>query len=77
MSEDVAEEGELLEHIPNFKYQDYNLQDLEKFPQFQDDEYMCKWVHPITQAEVLVPHEWIEKLTPFGLLNLLQIPHFG
>ena len=32
MSEDVAEEGELLEHIPNLKYQDYNLQDLEKFP---------------------------------------------
>ena len=64
MSEDVAEEGELLEHIPNIKYQDYNLQDPEKFPQFQADQYMCKRVDPITQAEVLVPQEWIEKLAP-------------
>lgn len=38
---------------------------------------MCKRVNPITQAEVFVPHEWIEKLVPSGLLNLLQIPHFG
>ena len=77
MSEDVAEEGELLEHIPNLKYQDYNLQDPEKFPQFQVDQYMCKRVDPITQVEVIVMQEWIEKLAPFGLLNLLRIPHFG
>ena len=25
MSEDVVEEGELLEHISNLKYQDYNM----------------------------------------------------
>ena len=34
MSEDVAEEGALLGKIPNLKYQDYNLQDPKKFPQF-------------------------------------------
>ena len=55
MSEDVAEEGELLEHILNLKYQDYNFQDPEKFPQFQADQYMCKRVDPITQDEVLIP----------------------
>jgi hypothetical protein len=32
---------------------------------------------PVTKAEVLAPHEWIEKLTLSGLLNLLCIPHFG
>ena len=71
MFEDVVEEGELLEHIPNLKYQDYNLQDPKKFPQFQADQYMCKRVDPITHAEVLVPQEWIDKLVPYGLLNLL------
>ena len=77
MSEDVAEEGELMEHILNLKYQDYNLQDPEIFPQFQADQYMCKRIDLITQVEVLAPQEWIEKLVPSGLLNLLQIPHFG
>ena len=34
MSEDVIEEGVLLGQIPNLKYQDYNLLDPEKLPQF-------------------------------------------
>ena len=37
MSEDVFEEGGLLGHIQNLKNQDYNLQDPEKFSQFQND----------------------------------------
>lgn len=32
MLEDVKEEGALLGHIPGLKYQDYNLQDPDKFP---------------------------------------------
>ena len=55
MSEYVEEEGALLEHIPNLKYQDYNLKDPEKFTQFQDDQYMCKRVYLVTQDQVLVP----------------------
>ena len=77
MSEDVAEEGALFEQILNLKYQDYNLQDLEKFSQFQANQYMCKRVDLITQAKVIAPQEWIEKLAPSGLLNLLRIPHFS
>ena len=34
MSEDFLEEGDLLANIPQLRYQDYNLQDPEKFPQF-------------------------------------------
>ena len=34
MSEDVIEEGDLLKSILNLQYQDYNLQDPLKFPQF-------------------------------------------
>lgn len=76
MSEDVVEKGALLGKIPNFKYQDYNLQDQEKFSQFWADQYMSKRDDLITQDEVLAPQEWIEKLAPSGLLNLQRIPHF-
>ena len=59
MSKDVVEEGALLGKTLNLKYQDYNLQDLEKFLQFQVDQYMCKRIDLITQAEGLAPQEWI------------------
>ena len=55
MSEDVIEEGNLLANIPQLRYQDYNLQDLEKYPQFQPDQYMIRQVDPITQVEKIVP----------------------
>ena len=35
MSEDVDEEGSLLGYVNDLKYQDYNLLDHIKFPQFQ------------------------------------------
>ena len=37
MSKDVEEEGSLLGHVNDLKYQDYNLLDNVKFPQFQVD----------------------------------------
>ena len=37
MWEYVFEEGGLLGHTQNLKYQYYNLKDPEKFPQFQTD----------------------------------------
>ena len=77
MSEDVIEEGALLGQIPNMKYQDYNLLDLEKFPQFQVDRYMCRRIVPITNIKTIAPQEWIEKLALPGLLNLLHISHFA
>lgn len=74
--EDVLEEGVLFGQIPNLKYQDYNLLDPEKFPQFQFDRYMCRNIDPVTKFEVLAPQKWIEKVAPSGLLNLLRILHF-
>lgn len=76
MSKDVIEEGALLGHIPNLKYQDYNLLDPEKFPQFQANRYMCRRTDPVTNVETLALQEWIEKLALSGLLNLLHILHF-
>lgn len=77
MCEDVIEEGALLGQIPNLKYQDYNLLDPKKFPQFQVDQYMCKRIDPVRKYEVLALQEWIEKIAHSGLLNLLGIMHFA
>ena len=77
MSEDVEEEGSLLGHVNDLKYQDYNLLDHVKFPQFQVDEYMAMIVNPAAKVEALAPKAWIASLQPSGMLNLLQIPHFG
>lgn len=76
MSEDV-EEGSLLGYVNDLKYQDYNLLDHIKFPQFQGGLYMSMTVNPTTKVEVLTPQDLIASLQPSRLLNLLQIPHFG
>ena len=77
ISEDVVEEGDLLANIPQLRYQDYNLQDLKKFPQFQPNRYLIRKIDPITKVEKIVPHDWIANLASSGLLKLLKIPHFG
>ena len=38
---------------------------------------MSMTVNPVTKVETLTPQAWIASLQPSGLLNLLQIPHFG
>ena len=77
MSEDVEEEGSLLGHVNDLKYQGYNLLDHVKFPQFQVNQHMAMTVNPATKVEALTPQAWIASLQPSGLLTLLQIPHFG
>ena len=77
MSEDVEEEGFLLGYVNDLKYQDYNLLDHIKFPQFQVDQYMSMIVNPTMKVEALTYQSWIASLQPSGLLNLLHIPQFG
>ena len=57
MSEDVVEEGDILANIPQLRYQDYDLQDPEKFPQFQPDQYLIRKIDPITQVEKIIPQD--------------------
>ena len=62
MSEDVDEEGSLLGYVNDLKYQDYNLLDHNKFPQFQVDQYMTMNMKPTTKVEALTPQTWIASL---------------
>ena len=77
MLEDIEEEGSLLGYVNDLKCQEYNLLDHINFLQFQVDQYMAMTVNPATKVEALTPQAWIASLQPSGLLNLLQIPHFG
>ena len=70
MSEDVEEEGSLLGHVNDLKYQDYNLLDHVKCPQFQMDQYMAMIVNLTMKVEALTLQAWIASLQPSGLLNL-------
>lgn len=76
MFEDVIVEDDLLANIPQLRYQDYNLQDPKKFPQFHPDQYLIMEIDPITQVEKIVPQEWIASLAPWRFLKLLKISHF-
>ena len=66
----------MLGHVNDLKYQDYNLLDHVKLPQFQVDQYMMMTMNPATKVRALERQSWIASLQPSGLLNLLQIPHF-
>lgn len=67
----------MLGHVNDLKYQDYNLLDHVKFPQFQVDQYMVMTINLATKVEALTPQALIALLQPSWMLNLLQIPHFG
>ena len=62
MSEDVEEEGSLLGYVNKLKYQNYNLLDHIKFPQFQVDQYMAMTMNPTMKVEALTPQAWIALL---------------
>ena len=55
MSKDVKEEGSLLGYVNDLKYQDYNLLDHIKFPQFQVDQFMSMIVNLVMKVEALTP----------------------
>ena len=62
MPKDVEEEGSLSGHVNDLKYQDYNLLDHVKFPQFQVNRYMAMNVTPATKVEALTLQAWIASL---------------
>ena len=62
MSEDVEEEGSLLGYVNDLKFQDYNLLDHIKFPQFQIDQYMAMSVNLAMKVGALTPQAWIASL---------------
>ena len=73
----VKEEGNLWGNMQTIKFADYNLVDYKLYPHFRRDRYMTIQRNPRTKRDEFVPMEHASHLSASGLLNLLEIPHFG
>jgi hypothetical protein len=67
----------LLGCIEKLRYADHDVSDTRKFPEFAQQVYMeILGTGPLGDL-VLQPKQWIAGLVNIGILNLLEIPHFG
>ena len=73
----VREEGNLWQNMHAVKFADYNLGDSKQYPHFRRDNYLTIERNPRTQRDEFVPMAHVQHLVKPGLLNLLEIPHFG
>ena len=73
----VKEDGNLWRNMHAVKFADYNLGDTKLYPQFRRDRYLTVQRNTRTQRDEFVPMEHVQHLVKPGLLNLLEIPHFG
>jgi hypothetical protein len=67
----------LLGCVERLRYSDHDVVDAGKFPEFVQQVYLdsigtCPFGDPILQ-----PKQWAAGLANTGILNLLEIPHFG
>jgi hypothetical protein len=67
----------MLGSIPNLKFADQDLCDENKFPYLAGKKYPKKFIDPQTLFIRVEPKTWETLLDKLGILNLLQIPHFG
>jgi hypothetical protein len=73
----VIVEGDMLGAIPSLKFTDHDLSDEKKFPDLAPRKYLKTFIDPETSFIRVEPKTWATGLEKSGILNLLQIPHFG
>jgi hypothetical protein len=75
--EGVKADDEMVGGVNTMKYSDHDVADAIKFPYLAQQNYMeCKGEGP-SGAPLLEPAQWILGLYNTGIMNLLDIPHFG
>jgi hypothetical protein len=73
----VTVEGDMLGEIESLRYSDHDLSDAKKFPELAPQNYLHTIMRPRSLVMTLEPKEWETRLQRVGILNLLEIPHFG
>jgi hypothetical protein len=73
----VSVEGDMLGKISTLKFSDHDIMDEKKFPELAREKYLCTKSVPGTGEILLEPQMWATRLEKSGILNLLEIPHFG
>jgi hypothetical protein len=69
---------DMLGKVPKLKYADHNVIDTMKFPDFAHEVYLeNRGEVGHLGKPILEPAQWIQGLYNSGIMNLLDIPHFG
>jgi hypothetical protein len=63
--------------VEKLKYADHEIVDMEKFLEFSPQVYMERKGTNSSGVPILDPKQWITGLYNRGIMNLLEIPHFG
>jgi hypothetical protein len=75
--EGVQATPSLLGCIERLRYTDHDVSDTNKFPEFVQQVYMESLGTGPLGDPILQPKQWVTGLENTGILNLLEIPHFG
>jgi hypothetical protein len=69
---------DMLGKVPKLRYADHDVRDMIKFPELAEENYLINTgeIGPLGRP-VLEPVQWITGLYNSGIMNLLDIPHFG
>jgi hypothetical protein len=69
---------DMLGKVLKLKYADHDITDTMKFPDFTQEVYLENRgeVGPLGKP-ILEPAQWVTGLYNSGVMNLLDIPHFG
>jgi hypothetical protein len=63
--------------VERLRYTDHDVSDIRKLPEFTQQVYMESiGIGPFGDL-MLYPKQWAESLEKTGILNLIDIPHFG
>jgi hypothetical protein len=63
--------------VEKLRYADHDVADRDKFIEFEPQVYMERKGISVSGVPILEPKKWITGLYNTGIMNLLEIPHFG
>jgi hypothetical protein len=69
--------GDMLGYINKLRCYDHDVKNMEKNHEFVSQVYMERKEEGPSGAPILEPKSWIAELYNMGIMNLLEIPHFG
>ena len=73
----LDEEG-FLDQLYKFQFVDYDLADDNNFIELFNSEYMGIKISPYPNVPIILElRTWVNGLMKLGILNMLEVPHFG
>jgi hypothetical protein len=68
---------DMMGFVPKLKYVDHDVTELEKFPDLVQEVYIENRGSTLKGILKMESKQWIMGLYNYGIMNLLEIPHFG